>query len=140
MPDCHPSGEGRDRKAGYETLTSGARWRCAGLEDCRIMDRTPKETGRVLVVEDEFLVALGLSSMIEDTGWAVLGPGPSVEKALSVIARSAPVPTFLDENLDSASVAPVVQVRARRRIPFAVLSGYARLISGDPLLREARRI
>ncbi len=100
----------------------------------------PKETLYVLVVEDDFLVALDLSSMIEDAGCAVLGPAPSIEKALSILTIAEPVAAFLDENLDGASVAPVAQELAHRRIPFAIVSGYARSISGDPLLREARRI
>ena len=37
-------------------------------------------------------------------------------------------------------IAPVAQELAHRRIPFAIVSGYARSISGDPLLQEARRI
>ena len=94
----------------------------------------------MLVVEDDFLVALDMVSMIEDAGCAVLGPAPSIEKALAILTEAEPVVAFLDENLNGASVAPVAQELAHRRIPFAIVSGYARSISSDPLLRGARRI
>lgn len=93
-----------------------------------------------LVVEDELLVALDLAGMIEDAGWRVLGPAPSVEKALAILAQAKPTAAFLDENLDGASVAPVARELARRSIPFAIVSGYARSISKEPVLREARRL
>ena len=104
------------------------------------MDQALKEPGHVLVAEDEFMVALDLSSMIEDAEYAVLGPAPSVEKALSLLSQSKPVAAFLDENLNGASVAPVVHELVHRCIPFVIISGYGKSISDDPLLRKARRI
>jgi CheY-like chemotaxis protein len=104
------------------------------------MDRASRGTNRVLLVEDELLIALELSSMIEDAGWEVLGPAPNVEKALAILAQTEPVAAFLDENLNGASVAPVARELVRRRIPFVIVSGYARSISGDALLQKARRI
>ena len=104
------------------------------------MDRASKGTNHVLLVEDELLIALELSSMVEDAGWEVLGPAPNVTEALAILAQTEPSAAFLDENLNGASVGPVARELVRRRIPFAIVSGYARSISGDVLLQEARRI
>lgn len=94
----------------------------------------------MLVVEDELLLALELSDMVEDAGCAVLGPAPTVEEALSVLAGARPAAALLDENLDGASVLPVARELARRGVPFAIVSGYVRSISDEPLLRGARRL
>lgn len=108
--------------------------------DLHNMEQAPKETARVLVVEDDLLIALDLSSIIENAGCIVLGPAPSVEEALSILAKAEPVAAFLDENLNGMSVAPVAHELDHRRIPFWILSGYAQSISSDPLLQKARRI
>ncbi len=79
----------------------------------------------MLLVEDNYLVALDLASIIEDSGCMVLGPAPTVERALSILKQAEPDVAFLDENLDGASVAPVAHALARRCIPFIVHSGYA---------------
>lgn len=78
--------------------------------------------------------------MVEDAGFLVLGPARDVGSALSILAETEPRAAFLDENLNGASVAPVAQELARRRVPFAVVSGYPRSISSDPILHEAPRV
>jgi len=99
-----------------------------------------EKTNHVLLVEDNYLVALDLACIIEDSGCMVVGPAPTVARALSILKQAEPNVAFLDENLNGASVAPVAQELARRGIPFIVHSGYGQSISSDPLLREARRI
>ena len=104
------------------------------------MDEASSARPHVLVVEDEFLVALDLCAVIADAGCAVVGPVPTVDQALALLSRIELVGAFLDENLRGASVAPLARRLAERAIPFVVVSGYARSISPDPLLRAAPRI
>jgi DNA-binding response OmpR family regulator len=79
---------------------------------------------RVLIVEDELLVALLIEDFLVELGCSTLGPCGSVANAL-VTARSE---TFdlavLDVNLAGEKVYPVAEVLAERHIPFLFLSGY----------------
>jgi DNA-binding response OmpR family regulator len=79
---------------------------------------------RVLIVEDEMLVALLIEDFLTEMGCSTLGPCGSVAKAL-VAARTE---TFdlavLDVNLAGEKVYPVAEVLLQRHIPFLFLSGY----------------
>ena len=57
------------------------------------MPKQPRPEGRprepvVLVVEDEFLIAMDLELLLGQNGWRVLGPAPTVEVALELMLRS----------------------------------------------------
>lgn len=67
------------------------------------------------------------------------GPAPTVAKALLLIGMAPPDAALLDENLGGVSVAPVARELARRRIPFAIVSGHGRSPSSEPLLQQAPR-
>ncbi|PJK31377.1 response regulator [Minwuia thermotolerans] len=95
---------------------------------------------RVLVVEDEALIALDLRNMLEGFGCTVVGPVATVENAVEATERDRPEAALLDEVLGEASVAPVAEELRRRGIPYAVVSGYSASPAGDPALREAPRL
>jgi DNA-binding response OmpR family regulator len=79
---------------------------------------------RVLVVEDEFMMALDLVSTVEQAGYAVVGPAGTLEQAL-VLAKSFNIDAaLLDLNLWGRSSVPVADVLKGRGIPFAFVSGY----------------
>ena len=61
----------------------------------------------VLVVEDEFLVALDMETILVDAGFEVLGPVGSVAEALRLIGDQKPDAALLDNNLNGQSVGPV---------------------------------
>jgi CheY-like chemotaxis protein len=79
---------------------------------------------RVLVVEDEMLVAAMLEGMIADLGHELAGSAARLDQALA-LARSE---TFdfavLDVNLDGEEIYPVAEALAARGIPFAFCTGY----------------
>lgn len=88
---------------------------------------------RLLLVEDEFLMALCLSDMLEDLGAQVVGPVGSVADALAVIDRAPEIDAaILDVNLGSEVVFPVADRLRARQVPFAFASGF------DPDLMPAR--
>ncbi|ANK81074.1 MAG: hypothetical protein TEF_09925 [Rhizobiales bacterium NRL2] len=95
---------------------------------------------RVLVVEDEALIALDLRNMLEGFGCTVLGPVATVGRAIGAIERDRPEAALLDEVLGETSVAPVAHELCRRDIPYAVVSGYRADPDGHPALREAPRL
>lgn len=81
-------------------------------------------TGKcLLVVEDEFLVALDMEIVLGEAGFEVLGPAGSVAEALRLIAGHQPDAALLDNNLNGESVGPVAVALAERSVPFAFVSG-----------------
>ncbi|AXK73735.1 response regulator [Lysobacter sp. TY2-98] len=80
---------------------------------------------RVLVVEDEYLVADDLRRGLEMAGAHVLGPVPSVRLALDLLASSnAPDVAILDVNLGGEAVVPVADALIARGIRFVFATGY----------------
>src|SRR5205809_525198 len=87
---------------------------------------------RVLLVEDEILVALDIAQQITDAGFEVVGPSTSVAKALKLIVERGCDVAVLDVNLGHETAEPVAQRLRARGTPFVVLTGYssAQLPSG----------
>lgn len=81
---------------------------------------------RVLVVEDEALIALDVAATLEDAGCIVVGPASTLEKARSEIATSALDAALLDANLAGQPVDELAAALAARGVPFAFLTGYGR--------------
>ncbi|MGC6329461.1 response regulator [Rhizorhabdus sp. FW153] len=86
----------------------------------------PARPLKILVVEDEPLVAMDLMMELEDAGHLALGPATSCEQALEVIANDAPDAVLLDGNLNGEPVDRVADELLERGIPFAFVSGYGR--------------
>ena len=80
---------------------------------------------RVLIVEDEMLLAFMLQDMLAEWGCAVVGPAGRVAKALSLAGSEALDGAILDVNVAGTEVYPVARALAARRIPFIFVSGYA---------------
>jgi CheY-like chemotaxis protein len=80
---------------------------------------------RILVVEDEYLIAMNLQDGLENIGSVVLGPVPSVEKAIKKIESEPHIDAaVLDVNLGGALAYPVADLLVARNIPFVFTSGY----------------
>jgi CheY-like chemotaxis protein len=78
---------------------------------------------RVLVVEDEFLVALDMETILGEAGFEVLGPAGSVAEALRLIESDQPDAALLDNNLNGESASAVADALTERHVPFAFVSG-----------------
>lgn len=78
----------------------------------------------VLIVEDEYLIAMDLARMIEGDGWKVIGPVPSVPAALRLLQDELPTVAMLDVNLGGEVVTPVAEKLRAHNIPFAIASAY----------------
>jgi|SRR6185312_2053826 len=81
---------------------------------------------RVLVVEDEMLVALLLQEMLAVFGCAVVGPVGRLQKAIDMAKREALDLAILDVNINGREVYPVAEVLAARGIPFVFATGYGK--------------
>lgn len=91
------------------------------------MTPTPRPLAgrRVLLVEDDYFIAIDLKSGFEAGGAEVLGPVPSVGEALALIARTAAIDAaVLDINLQDELVYPVADALHARGVPFLFATGY----------------
>jgi CheY-like chemotaxis protein len=79
---------------------------------------------RVLVVEDEMLVALLIEDLLTDLGCIVLGPFNTVAKALRAALMEGFDLALLDVNVAGEKIFPVADALAARHIPFLLMSGY----------------
>jgi DNA-binding response OmpR family regulator len=84
------------------------------------------EPVRVLIVEDEPLVAENLRADLIDEGFEVVGVAARVESALRLIHGIVFDVAIIDANLAGMSAAPAAAALSARKLPFMVLSGYAR--------------
>ena len=102
------------------------------------IDEAPTLRGqRVLVVEDEALVAMELARVLTAAGAQVVGPVGTIEGALNLLDDQPIDRALLDVNLGGRPVAPVAEALARRRIPFVYLTGYQEPdIDDGPVLRK----
>jgi DNA-binding response OmpR family regulator len=81
---------------------------------------------RVLLVEDEFMVALLLETELAAIGCEIIGPIGRLDKALEMAQREAVDVAILDVNVNGNEVYPVAEALAARGIPFVFVSGYGR--------------
>jgi CheY-like chemotaxis protein len=79
---------------------------------------------RILVVEDEFLVAVALEDDLRDGGASVIGPFGDLGSALAGAEQQAFDMALLDINLGGVMVYPLADALLARRVPFLFLSGY----------------
>jgi DNA-binding response OmpR family regulator len=80
---------------------------------------------RVLIVEDEFFIALDIGQQLTDAGFEVVGTTPSVAEALSIVAEPGCDVAVLDVNLGGETSEPIARKLQESEKPFVVLSGYS---------------
>ncbi len=82
---------------------------------------------RILVVEDEMLIALLFEDILADYACSVVGPALKIDPALE-LARTAEIDAaILDVNLGGQSSFPVADILRRRGVPLIFSSGYGSL-------------
>jgi CheY-like chemotaxis protein len=96
---------------------------------------------RILVVEDEFLIALDIAGALEQGGLVVIGPLASISDALEALKQEVVDGALLDANLGGQPVGRIADALLARKVPFAFVSGYGRdqlppQHRGAPLVRK----
>jgi CheY-like chemotaxis protein len=89
---------------------------------------------RVLIVEDDPIIAMTQTMTLEGAGCVVLGPAPGIDQAILMIDAQSVDLALLDINLDGEKVYPVADALAKRGVPFVFLTGY-----GSEMLPPAHR-
>lgn len=88
---------------------------------------------RILVVEDDMMIAMLVEDMLLDFGCHVVGPASNLTKALALAREAGPFSAaILDVNLGLESVFPAADLLRAQGVPLIFCTGY-----GDGALREA---
>ena len=100
---------------------------------------------KVLVVEDETIVAMLLEQMLEELGCTVAGVAGQVSAATELAQTIDADIAILDMNLGGQRVDPVAEALAARDVPFVFASGYgedglAPQFRGRPVLPKPFRL
>lgn len=81
---------------------------------------------RILVLEDEPLIAMMLQGWLEEIDCETIGPAHTVQSALDLLQGARPDGALLDVSLQHGEKCyPVASDLRDRRVPFAFLTGYA---------------
>ena len=96
---------------------------------------------RVLIAEDEALVAIMMEDLAVEFGWSVVGPFAKASDALAAAKSDNIDAAVLDVNLGGESVYPVADVLAARGVPFVFTTGYGaesidRRFARTPILQK----
>lgn len=81
---------------------------------------------RILVIEDEFLIALDIASTLKQAGAQQVQLAASVEAALGLLELDGWDAAVSDANLQGEGIDAIVETLLAKRIPFLILTGYGR--------------
>jgi CheY-like chemotaxis protein len=79
---------------------------------------------RVLVVEDEFLIAMDIEAMLRELACEVVGPIGNLASALQAAREETPDVALLDANLGGEPVTAVAEALVARAVPIVFCTGY----------------
>jgi two-component sensor histidine kinase/DNA-binding response OmpR family regulator len=96
---------------------------------------------RILVVEDEALVAIALRESLDEMGFSVVGPCSRISEAVVALRHNRVDAAVLDINLGGDPVYPLAEVLTAEKIPFVFVTGYGpeeldRRFSHIPILQK----
>jgi CheY-like chemotaxis protein len=83
------------------------------------------QVARILVVEDEPMLAYALEESLIEAGFEIAGVAGRLDTALAMINIGEFDAAIIDANLAGVSAGPAAAALAARAIPFVVVSGYS---------------
>lgn len=93
------------------------------------MNSTEKKSAlknaRVLILEDEWMIATHMVELLEDYGCKVVGPANRIAKALELVSAEAIDGALLDLNVAGETAYGVAQALRDRGVPFTFVTGYS---------------
>jgi DNA-binding response OmpR family regulator len=84
-----------------------------------------RRRARILIVEDEPMIAMNLEDLLVEQGFEIAGVVRKLEKALALIESAACDAAIIDANLAGVSASPAASAMAARGLPFMIMSGYS---------------
>lgn len=104
---------------------------------------TPEFKGlRVLLIEDDVLIAMEMEDWLQELGCEVVGPFGRLDEAMASARDATLDGAILDLNLRGESSSPLIEDLYRRGVPVVLCSGYLDLptmkeqLQGIPLLTK----
>ena len=82
---------------------------------------------RLLLVEDNALIAMNVEDMLDMLGYVVVAAAEGVEEALAAVECGGIDAALLDVNLQGRNSFPVADALAARAVPFVFATGYGAL-------------
>jgi CheY-like chemotaxis protein len=91
---------------------------------------------RILVLEDELVIALELEDLLGRLGCQVIETVPTIERALRAAERGHADVAVLDVNLHGERVTPVAEALREKGVPFVLVTGYGRERLPEAVLQQ----
>jgi PAS domain S-box-containing protein len=113
-----PQGDSKEAAERY------ARRRAADKDALAPDPRISISGNRVMIVEDEALVAMVVTESLTTLGCSVVGPFSRCSDALAAIEADEIDAAILDVNLDGEMVYPLADLLTERGVPFIFVTGY----------------
>lgn len=111
-----------------EVRLFGIVFRSSGHDEGEFMDAAnPPLLGRsIMVVEDEYLIALNIEAAAAELGAKVWGPFSRVDEALATVQTKGALPdaAILDINVNGQRVFPLADYLQERNVPLVFATGY----------------
>src|SRR5215475_15184184 len=95
---------------------------------------------RILIVEDESILAMDLETRLKGQGCDVIGLASREAKALELLERDRPDAVVLDLNLNGKLPTDLVDALVARQVPFVIVTGYSKRQFDSPALQGAPRL
>lgn len=95
---------------------------------------------RLMIVEDDFLLAMDYEEIFRREGCEVSGPFPREAKAIARLEQVRPDVVLLDLNLGGQRPTTLARTLAEAGVPFLVVSGYGPRSVEDPVFRDVPRL
>ena len=108
----------------WKELRIANRW--AGAHRLLMGEGKKLAGARVLIVEDNFLIAEQLRRLVQDEGGQVVGPVATSQRACALIRSGSLDGAFLDVSLQWKESIRAAQLLEERHVPFLVVSGHER--------------
>jgi DNA-binding response OmpR family regulator len=95
---------------------------------------------RILLVEDEFLVAMLVEEMLHDLHCEIVGPVSTLKEAVATVRQNRLDGALLDANLHGKNSSPVADELLGHEVPFILVTGYSGHKGDPPVLERAPRV
>ena len=88
------------------------------------MSKRELSNRKVLVVEDEMMIAMLIEDMLDEFGCKLVGPATNVPRALDLIGKEQVEIAVLDLNLDGQDTYAIADALQQKNVPFIFATGY----------------
>jgi CheY-like chemotaxis protein len=92
--------------------------------EVRDLNKRELSNRKVLVVEDEMMIAMLIEDMLDEFGCVLVGPATTVPRALDLIGKERVEIAVLDLNLDGQDTYAIADALQQKNVPFIFATGY----------------